>query len=193
MSDRFSPVALMVNAWGSLRVRSAVGHERPDWTAIVALAGLPAGLGVLSFWQGWVFRETGSLVAAFALLSAAQVAIVPQFASWRQRLSERARASEGIARRKVDEAVSNLLLSVVVCVLLTVLAVVLANIAPPSGPDDPLALTARLLTGVMCAGACYLVLTILLIVNLLFDAYQDANGLAATPESSARHYDDEAA
>ncbi|GIG41932.1 hypothetical protein [Cellulomonas phragmiteti] len=180
MTDRFSPAALVKEAWDSLRQRTVVGAEPHDWAARLTLLVLPAaGLGV-SIWLDWSIRDSGSLIAGLSLLAAALFAIVPQFAAWRQRLTERARPSEGIAQRKLDEVVAHTLLAAVVAIGLVAIAVVLGNISTPveGSLEVVVPWVARILTGIMVGGGTYLILTMMLVVNLLFDAYRDANGLA---------------
>lgn len=193
MTDRFSPVALMRAAWESLRQRTVVGSERRDWAARLTLLLLPgAGLGI-SLWLDWSIRDPGALIAGLSLLAAALFAIVPQFAAWRQRLTERARPTEGVARRKLDEVVAHTLLAVVVTVGLTAIAVVLSNISAPAegSPTVVIPWISRVLTGLMVGGGTYLILTMMLVVNLLFDAYQDANGLSGRSTGDDRRWRDE--
>lgn len=181
MSDRFNPFPLLLDAWGAIRVRATVGHEHRDWAALVVLGLLPLGLGFWSVWSNWVIRDSSSLIAGFSLMAASLVAVIPQLASWRQRLTDKNSRVDGVGRRKLDEAVSHTLVGVVASIILAVLAVVLSNIVTPSqdGTDPRIALpwAARLITGGLVGGGAYLILTLLLVVNLLFDAYRDANGL----------------
>jgi hypothetical protein len=130
----------------------------------------------------WALREAGSLVGGLALLAAALLAVVVQLAVWRQRLTDRSQARDGVARRSLDEAVANTLLSAVTCVLLAGLGVIEANILiPKTGEGTVLPLPAKLITALVVGGCTYLVLTFILIVNLMFDAYVNANGLERKP------------
>lgn len=184
MTDRFSLIPLATEAWGSLRRRASRGHELRDWPAILTLIILPVIAATAVVWQQWTIQNPESLVAGLSLLAAALLAVVPQFASWRQRLTERSKAVEGVARRKIDEAVTHTLLGVVLSVGIAFLAVILANsrYTTPYGDKSMLLPWVEVGAGaITAAGGTYLVLTILLIVNLLFDAYQDANGL--TPQN----------
>lgn len=193
MTDRISPIALAKTAWSSLRVRAVVGTERPDRTARVILAGLPAlGFGV-SLWLDWLVRDSAALIAGFSLLPAALLAVVPQFAAWRQRLTDRSRKTDGLAQRKLDEAVAHTLLVVVVSIVLAAVAIVLSNITEPTpaSPSVVLPWVARVLTGLMVAGGAYLLLSLMLVVNLLFDAYQDATGSGGRSEGQDSRWRDE--
>lgn len=194
MTDRFSLFPLAAHAWGSLRRRAAVGRERRDWPAILTLTMLPLSAAYISVRFGWTVQHSESLVAGFSLLAASLLAVVPQFAAWRQRLTDRDKRGEGVARRKIDEAVTHTLLGVVVSVGLAALAVVLTNTTTttPQGTESMLWPWAEAgATAVIMAGGTYLVLTMILVVNLLFDAYQDANGLTAARNEHPEAWEDD--
>lgn len=177
MTDRFSPRPLLRGAWGSLRARAHVGTERRDWAAISVLAGLPLLLGVASWYWGWSIRATDPLIGGYSLLAGVLLAGVPQLAAWRQRLTDRSRAADGVAKRKLDEAVAHTLLGVLTSTALAAVSVVLGNISVPGAdrPDVVIPAVARGFTTVIVVGSAYLVLTLVLVVNLVFDAYEDAN------------------
>lgn len=189
MTDRFDPRPLVSRALGSMRRRSQVGQEPRDWAALFVMVVAPSGLGFISWAFAWSVRSADSLVAGFSLLAAALLAVVPQLAAWRQRLTDRDRGSEGVARRKLDEAVSNTLVGVLVSIVLAVLSIIIANIIVPSTPngiDIAYPEVVRLLTAILATGGAYLALTLLLVVNLLFDAYSDANSSPSQQQDDRR-------
>lgn len=192
MTDRFNPGPLIVRAFNEMRRRSQIGEEPPDRLSRLILIALPLIMGFTSWWFAWSVRSADSMVAGFSLLAAALLAVVPQLASWRQRLSDRNRASEGVARRKLDEAVANTLVGVLASIALALVSVILANIVIPSSPsagDAAYPEVARLLTASLVAGGTYLGLVILLVVNLLFDAYTDASADSQSHHDTPRWQD----
>jgi hypothetical protein len=195
--DRFNPIPLVIASFGALRRRSVVGREPRDLIALFVLVVVPVAVGIGSFTLGWVLRDAGALISGFSLLAGSLLGAVSQFASWRQRLAERNKALDGVACRKIDEAVYNALVAAVASVLLAGLSVVVANVAlPPVSGDTSgvlIPVAARVLTAVLAVGGSYLVLTLILVINLFFDAYRDAYGLnksEATAEREAKRWRD---
>lgn len=92
--------------------------------------------------------------------------------------------SHPIGQRKLDEATANTLLGVLASIFLAVLCVVLGNITVPNAPDAgdvAWPLVTRSATALLVAGGTYLVLDLVLVVNLVHDAYEDAATDGAPP------------
>ena len=174
MTDRFDITPLVRAALGGMTHRAVLGKERRDWVALATLTLLPVASAVVSMFFGWRLRDAGSLVAGLSLLGAALLALVVQFAAWRGRLSERKKPSEAVARRAIDEAVANTLLATLTCVALAALTAVLSNISAPDPTWTVIPAAAEVLTALIIGGCVYLGLILLVVLNLLFDAYQQA-------------------
>jgi hypothetical protein len=180
MTDRFNMGPLLAGVAKGLRHRANVGTEQPDLVARAVLLGVPVAAGVASWMLGWQIRKPEVLIAGYSLLAASLLAVFSQLASWRGRLEDRAvrfKVTEGRSRRAVDEAVAHTLMAALGSMLAAFLMVILANILPEAGVTQSSVLPwfASLLTAASVAVGGYLLLTFLIIVNLLWDAYQEAS------------------
>lgn len=192
-TDRFSLGPILAEALGGLRHRRVHEDEPRDWGALILLLGVPLGLGFLSAVLGWRIRSADSLLAGFALLAGVLLTVFVQISVWRERLRpdgkhEALALYEGPPRRSADEAAAHTLLASVLSIVGAVVLVVLDNVSQPA-PDGVVVIpwVAIVLTAFMVGLSAYLVLTFILIVNLLFDAYQVAQGPNSPSQGAGRN------
>ncbi|GAB3884707.1 hypothetical protein [Terrabacter terrigena] len=171
MTDRFSVGALLKAQRDSMR-RGDVSGDRPDRLAQLVLFGLPLVLAVVAWVRNFELADAGSVLAAFGLLAATLVALFVQLAAWRLRLNDRARNGyvevERPAREAIDEATYHTLVGALVSGAGAVVTVIGSNSA---GENKPVA---GWLASLVVALGASLALHFIIIVNLVFDAYQTA-------------------
>lgn len=173
MSGRFDLRPLAQGVGAGLRLRRPWGSEPPDKKTRAVLAVVPAAvlLTVLGF--GLALPKADQLLAGTALLIGGLLASFSQLAGWRERLLARERTVDGRRIRALDEAAAHILFSVVVSVAATADLVALANLDVGAKTAPWLVLVARTLGAIGAAAFTYLALTMVLVVNLLWDAYQE--------------------
>ena len=140
--------------------------------ARAVLFGIPAGVLVMFVLFRWSLTRVDALIARFALFGAALLAVFPQLASWRDRLRDRDRKVERVAQRAVDEAVAHVLSAAVFCMIGTGISVGIANVAPPATDAPEASITPTVLaSGALAAIGAYVLLSSIVAINLLWDAY----------------------
>lgn len=174
MPGRFDLGPLRQGLLSGLRHRATVGEERPDDLSRTLLWWIPLGAASFSFVFSFRLAAADQMLAGFALLAGAALAAFSQLASWRERFTERGLRSEGISSRALDEAVAHVLFTVVAAVAGAVTTGILANLDPQSR-SIWIEQLSRVVTACSMAIAAYLVLTLIIVVNLLFDAYTTVN------------------
>ncbi|MCM3555680.1 hypothetical protein M3697_11255 [Janibacter melonis] len=143
---------------------------------------------------GWRLREPQSLTSGYGLLAGALLASFSLLAAWRNNLTQRPSwqvETSRTARRAIDEAVAHVLMSILVCVGLAALTVIMANVMTEAdGSADTLRDTpALVLTSVLVSLSTYLILSLVLIVNLLRDAYHQVNEADEKDARRSRNHD----
>jgi len=140
---------------------------------------LPLAMAGLSIVLDWQIRKPEALLAGFSLLAGSLLGVFSQLAGWRSRLSEREttyKTTERRYRRAVDEAVAHTLIAALASMAAAILMIVLANLLPDTASaSSVLPWPARIITGLAVGVGSYLLMTFLIIVNLLWDAYEKAN------------------
>jgi hypothetical protein len=175
VSGRFDLRPLVKGAVGGLRRRRAVGPEQSDTATRAILAIVPVGSAVLCLAFQIELQKADQLVAGLALLVGANLAAFAQIASWRERLTARARRVDRVNRRSLDEAAAHVLVSALVAFLATAVMIVLANIDLPRCPTDVQSWIVRGLSAFGVSALSLLLLLLVIVVNLLWDAYVAAN------------------
>ena len=108
------------------------------------------------------------LLAGAALLAGALLTGFSQIAAWRERILTR---DEQARTRALDEAAAHILVSLLVAVLITALVVTL-TVMPDSCIPDWMSIL-RIVFGAIAVGAlAYVGLTLVIVANLLWDAFQ---------------------
>jgi hypothetical protein len=120
-------------------------------------------------------KQADQLIAGLALLAGANLAVFAQIASWRERLTARARRIDRVNRRSLDEAAAHVLVSALISFAATAVMIVLANIDLPRCPTNLQLWTVRGLSAFGVAALSLLLLLLVIVVNLLWDAYIAAN------------------
>jgi hypothetical protein len=182
---RFSLSPLAHGLGVGIRHRAAVGSERRDVRAQIVLVAVPVlGIGSSLYFRV-VLTGTDQLLAAFALLAGTSIAAFTQVAAWREKLTVRAKRVDGVASRALDEAVAHILAVVVASVFASLVMVILSNV--PLG-DEPTKVTLWVVRAFSAAGigvGLYVALTLVIVVNLLWDAYGRANPPIAVVDDSS--------
>lgn len=175
MPGRFSLGPLTKGLGEGVRNRRTVGQEKVDWFAAVVLAVFPLAAFGFSVYRKTLLESPADLIAGCALLVGVGLAAFGQVAAWRERLNQRGRSTEAIYARSLDEAVVHILLSVLAAGLATALLVTLSNFGSSASAGDLKLWVMRLLTAACIGLFVYLGLTLIIIVNLLWDGYDSAN------------------
>ena len=184
MPGRFDlgPLARAVGV--GLRHRAAVGAEVNDRGTRAVLIVFPTAGFILSLAFRVALGGADQLIAGFALLAGTSIASFTQLAAWREKLTARARRVDGVASRALDEAVAHVLMVVVVSMAATVAMVIVFNIDPGRDPSPAVLWTIRGFSAAGIGAGLYVVLTLVIVVNLLFDAYTAANPRTVVVEDS---------
>lgn len=182
MPGRFDLRPLRKQLLDGLRHRATVGVELPDMFVRTMLWWVPLGAASCTYVFGVILSAADQLLAGFALLVGASLAAFAQLASWRERFTERNLRTEAIPAKAIDEAVAHVLFTVVAAVAGTILTAVLANLQI-EGASAAVLEVARVLSALSVAVGAYLVLTLVIVVNLLSDAYVTVNRVESDEQS----------
>lgn len=172
MPGRFDLRPLLGGALLGLRRRRAIGTEPVDGSTRYILMAVPlVSAGVLTALRVQL-ADPGILSGGAALLIGALLAGFAMLAGWKDRLVERDRQTERLQVRALDEAGAHILMSVVMAVVATAALGALANV--------PVAADAGAVRLWLCAGLgglgvgalVYIGLSVLIVVNLMWDAYE---------------------
>lgn len=140
------------------------GEPTRNWADWVVQLVLPAALGGVAWALGWRLNSVSDLLAGAAILTAFSFGLA--VFAFDARASSRW-TRESAAARLLDEFFSNVLYSVLVGLLLTILLVVGAATTSTSSPSSPV------LTALTITIATHYVLVILVCLKRLRAAYRD--------------------
>ncbi len=140
------------------------GEPTRNWTDWVVQLVLPAALGGVAWVLGWRLNSVSDLLAGAAILTAFSFGLA--VFAFEARASSRW-TRESAAARLLDEFFSNVLYSVLVGLLLTILLVVGAATTSTSSLSSPV------LTALTVTTATHYVLVILVCLKRLRAAYRD--------------------
>jgi hypothetical protein len=202
MAGRFDLSPLIGGVLSGLRKREngRDAEEKQDWRARAILMVIP----VLSAATVVILRiqlsQADQLLAGAALFTSALLVAFAQIAVWRERLLARNGDADSLQIRAMNEAAAHILLSLIVALFSVVVIVVLLNLDAPLLPDWMTWLPELLswdqggrewagviLSALAVAAFAYLVLTLILVVNLLWDAFRDEE--EGAEEAAARDLD----
>ncbi|GAA3326064.1 hypothetical protein GCM10017711_24360 [Paeniglutamicibacter sulfureus] len=169
MASRLNPMQLIRGVREGLRHREEnAAAEKPDWTTRIVLLSIPILVAGGMIWFGLGVQSPDQLLAGAALLAGALLTGFSQVAAWRERILMR---DEQARTRALDEAAAHILLSLVAGVAITVLVVSLVVI--PSEDIPAWVEQIRVVLGaISVAVLSYVGLTLLIVANLLWDAFQ---------------------
>ncbi len=174
MTGRLNPGPTLTGALNGVLLRRPRNAEEPaDSTTPVLLFGLPLLVVGAACATRVVLPHPGILVVAGAVLTAALLPTFAAIAMWREQARAARCEPDRVATGALDEAGAHVLVSVLVAAVATLGMAVVATVGLP---DD--AGTARTWL-VVAAGAIglgcwtYLVLSLVMAVNLMWDAYAD--------------------
>ncbi len=172
MSERFDLRPLVRGLRDGLKFRRARAQdEKPDrWTRII-LFGVPVAVLVLMIAFRVELTKADQLLAGAALLSAALIGAFAQIVTWRERILRRNREVERVKVRALNEAGAHVLVSLVMSVVVTVAVFVLANLTLDCAPLY-VHIIAWALSGISAASFAYVALSLVIVANLLWDAFE---------------------
>ncbi|WP_157559486.1 hypothetical protein [Nocardioides sp. Soil777] len=175
------PLVAALNS--GLRKRSLTGEEEPDTFARRALLIIPLAAGGAMIVTRTPLAAADQLTDSAAILVGALIAAFGTVAVWRERLTQRDRSVELVSRRALDEAAAHILTSTLATLLGLVFLIAVANIDPGKS-DDLLIWGEAVLSGLGLALYVYVMLTLVIVVNLLWDGYVEANNVTDTQSKS---------
>ncbi len=169
MASRLDVRPLVRGVLAGLRHRRDLQEEEsPDWPTRIVLVAIPAAVIAAMLLFHVTLGVPDQLLAGAALLAGALLTGFSQVAAWRERILTR---DEQARTRALDEAAAHILGSLLISVLITVLVVALA-VLPTLGISS-LLLAVRAVFGAVAVGAlAYVGLTLVIVANLLWDAFQ---------------------
>lgn len=176
MPGRLDLRPLVGGALVGLRRRRAHGEEPVDGTVRYVLFGVPLVTGAVIGALRVQLQDPGTLAAGVAVLIGALLGGFAMLGGWKERLVARDRDTEQVNLRALDEAGAHVLLSVVVSVVASVCLAVVANATTPDA-GAVREWTLAVFGGVSVAALVYIAISMIIVVNLLWDAY-----VSATPE-----------
>lgn len=186
MSSRLDPRPLLRGVGAGLRKRRHVGVEEPDVTTRRVLIWAPIVVACLMIGFRIQLEKAEELLAGAAFLIASLLAAFAIVAGWRDRILARDRSVDQVALRALDEATAHILFSTIMSVIATACFGFMANYSPdgkyPKWCDVLLDGIGISVSAVGAAAFAYIMLTLWIVVNLLWDAYQ-RTGKIKTPTS----------
>ena len=175
MSERFDLRPLLSGLAQGLRNRRNVGEESPDFDAWAILLGFPIIAGLVVLIYKIELSKADQLLAGTAIFVGALLASFAQVASWRDRIAARDRRVDGIHIRALNEVAAHILLSVLISSIATAVLAVLANMDLESeSPSIIHIILARGLSAIGVSAFVYVLISVVIVVNLLWDAYEEA-------------------
>lgn len=172
MSERFDVRPLIRGLRLGLRKRRAdADNEIPDVWSRIVLFGIPVLILILMVVFRVELTKADQLLAGAALLSAALIGAFAQIVSWRERILRRNRDVERLKVRALNEAGAHVLVSLVMSVVVTVAVFVLANLTLTCVPLF-VHVIAWVLSGISAASFAYVALSLIIVANLLWDAFE---------------------
>lgn len=167
MSTRLDPRPLFNALTNGIRLRRNIGEEPEDRFTKLFLFGLPIGVFFASIVAGLKLPAADQVIAGAALFIGAMLAGFSQLAAWRERLTTRNLKIDGAKMRMLDEAIAHVLVSALAAAWLTGALVVAAN--------SHYGWVNVLMSSIAASTMVYLGVSLLVVVNLLWDAYRGAN------------------
>jgi hypothetical protein len=177
MARRFDVGPLFGGVASGLRHRRASGPEPADRLTRAVLVGIPVVVAVSTALGGVVLPVPEQLLAGVSLLVGALFAGFTQVAAWRDRLEDRRVATDRVRIRALREAGAHILASVVAGGAAAVITIALACL-PETHGNRLIQILEQAFSSFAFGVLSYLSLTILIVVNLLWDAFDSPSGSA---------------
>lgn len=172
MSERFDVRPLIQGLLSGLRKRRvSEGDEVADVRTRIILFGVPAAILVVMVAFRVELAHSDQLLAGATLLSGALIAAFTQIVSWRERILTRNREAERVKVRALNEAGAHVLVSLIVSVVVIGSVFVLANLDLNS-VELYVHLVAWILSAVSAGAFAYIALSLVIVANLLWDAFK---------------------
>ena len=186
MAGRFSLKPLLRGLIQGVRHREEGKSttEKTDVVAVCVLFGVPAATLAATLVLQIELVRSDQLLAGAALLAGALLTAFAQVAVWRERLLGRLSGTHASQIRALNEAATHILVSLVSVIVATVAVVLLGSIDSTSLPvwmdwlpgllhwaEGGRHWTGVILSALAAAAFAYVVVSLLIVVNLLWDAY----------------------
>jgi len=185
---RFDARPLIGGLVEGLRKRRTWGDEPADRKARIILVGVPAAAFILTLVFGVELVKADQLFAGAALFSGALLGAFSQVANWRDRLLARERKVDAVYLRALDEAAAHILFAVLVSASAALALIVVTNVDLVAlHRHRPAVLVVRVASAYGTAALAYLALTLVIVVNLLWDAYVGAGKASGSASGRGRN------
>jgi hypothetical protein len=182
MPQRLDLRPLIEGLWHGLRRRrSTATSEPPDYWTRGILLGVPAVAIVVVAVLRVRLGGADQLLAGTALLAGALLTGFGQIATWRERLLRRPVAVTGSRLRALDEAVAHVLVCLLVSLIATACVIILANLDLTDARPVVMGIEVGF-SGVAAASFSYIFISLIVVVNLLWDAFREEES-----DSAAQH------
>lgn len=174
--SRFSLTPIFRGHWKGLTNDADSGEVKPDWLSRSLLIAIPALLIGATIWFKWQVSSPSAILSAVALLSAGLLGVFTQLAGLRVRLTERQDEEWlDVERDGIDEAVSHVLFSFLLCIFTCILLVIGINVADSDVQLPASEFLRSCWSAVVFATSSYIVLTMIILVPKLYSAYTEMN------------------
>lgn len=172
MPERFDVRPLIRGLLSGLQKRRVnEDDEVADLKTRVILFGMPAAVlvGLIGFRVE--LTRSDQILAGAAVLVGALIAAFTQVVSWRERILMRNRETERVKVRALNEAGGHILVSLVTSVGLIITVFVLANLNLQSS-ELYVHIIGWILSGLSASFLTYIALSLVIVTNLLWDAFK---------------------
>lgn len=170
MPGRLDVRPLLAGAMQGLRRRRVQGMEPADGPARYVLFGLPVVAGAITTSLRVQLNDAGALAGACGILIGALLTSFGTVGVWKERLVARDRDTEKVNVRALDEAAAHILVSVLAAMIALMSLAIVSN-AIQSDPGAVREWVVAAFAGLGVAGLVYLAITLVIVVNLLWDAF----------------------
>lgn len=174
--SRFSLAPVFRGHWKGLTNDIGTEGIKPDWISRILLISVPSLLIGATLFFGWQVASPSAILSAVALLSAGLLGVFTQLSGLRVRLTERVDEEWlDVERDGIDEAVSHVLFSFMLCIFTCVLLVIGINVAASDVRLPASDLLRSCWSALVFATSSYIVLTMIILVPKLYSAYTEMN------------------
>ncbi|MGP9031520.1 hypothetical protein ACT17S_00395 [Glutamicibacter mysorens] len=174
--SRFSLAPIIRGHWKGLTNDTKDGNVNADWVSRILLISAPTLLVTATLVFGWQVHSPSAILSAVALLSAGLLGVFTQLSGLRVRLTERKEEEWlDVERDGIDEAVSHILFSFLLCIFICVLLVIGINVAASEIELPAKEFLRSCWSALVFATTSYVVLTMVILVPKLYSAYTEMN------------------
>lgn len=174
--SRFSLAPILRGHWKGLTNDTNEGEVKADWGSRTLLIAVPGLLIAATLVFRWQVSSPSAILSAVALLSAGLLGVFTQLSGLRVRLTERKEEEWlDVERDGIDEAVSHVLFSFLLCIFTCILLVIGINVAGSEIQLPASEFLRSCWSALVFATTSYIVLTMIILVPKLYSAYTEMN------------------